>query len=286
MTVDTAPHESLSRPARLRVRPTLYFILGATLSLIFFYTCNKTGILTGLRRELIAPLAIFIFSPVLVIVWSFAPARFGSRYYRWLYTAICLHLLLASAMALLPFLSRKALAIDPGLVLSVASFYAASADILILLAIPVSWARPETKRGAIYGVRYAAVAALIASFVTIPAAIVRAEQIAAGRAYCIVLPDERGLGYHAPSMFELSSWKMRAYAKWFGGADDFTQQFHALMIVRDDDRYAVKNWSYMAFNFRDDTTAQFPPVGGRLVEGLFPSCQMKTHFALHIPISQ
>lgn len=264
---------------------TLYFFLGAALPLVFFYALNVNTV-TELWLYQLRPIIIVIFAPAIVIAWSLIPAGVGVTRYAWPRACIGLHLLLTLTIALLPLLGVNLVltSTDAGFELTLASMHAAVIDVLVLIVLPINSATPELKKTAIYGVRCSAVAALVASFMIIPITIARAEQSSAGREYCIILSNQTQRGYHSPTMLDLSAWKMRAYAKWDGGADDLRDQFHALMIIRNGGRYVAKNWSYTAVNFADDGTGKLMPLDEQVVSRLFPSCQFEEHFALHIPM--
>jgi len=267
-----ALQDAMRRPTR-----SIYFLCGSALPLAAFYLLN-TGIATELWLGSFSPIFLqTLFAPIIAIIWSLAPAGLRAATHKWLRWCIGLHLVLLSTTLALQLAGMQ---LDP----SSTNPFAIPIDVLVLILIPAHTALPSTRQAWVMGARSATVVALLASFLVIPVAMVRAEQISQGRDYCIVIPNQGALyGYHSPSMLDLSAWKMRAYAKWRGGADDLTDQVHGLLIFRDGERYAARNWSYMALNFVEDGAQKLPALDPERLPHLFPECQATRHFALHIP---
>jgi len=110
-----------------------------------------------------------------------------------------------------------------------------------------------------------------------PLVVFRAEALADGRAYCIIVSRAfSDAGYHTATTLSdfvaLRMWEMKDAQ---GGAN-----FHAVLFIQSEakaERYTRFNWSYGQFDFEEIIGQGHAGFDG------IPCCQTQPHFAMRLP---
>lgn len=250
-------------------------------------TPRQGGVLCGLLllvggwigpSSVSAWLAVF-FAPAVMALWAILPAARHVAALRWIPYAIKAHLWLAVAVALA---GCSGLAYSVGLSVSdgLLGIFAILGDLLVLGTMPDSEPEEPARRygrALLWSAGLSAIGTVACAIASIGLAVWRAEAVAAGRPYCILVGSERPGGRAASSLLDL-----RELSVTWSMAHLFRNR--PVLAIESDPRPRRLTWSHARQSFEPQRVRGLKRRRRRGRPPEPPACELRAHFVRHLPL--